>query len=503
MFAQQKFFACNVHKFPTSKGKEIISTVMAGFFLKGGKNRKRKNAGKTPIAVRQKKKSKEVVSDNDDSDLSGAEELESNQSESEDETAQEKRLRLAKEYISKLEHEETDKQLDKDIDKEAIAHRLQEDVLEDAGHLEKFIADTIKPNMENIKILRGHQLPVTCVVVSHDNKYIFSASKDGTIIKWDVTSGVKLGKILNKAKTKDPKSECHSGQVLCLALTTDFKFLASGGQDMLVLIWNPDTLAWLHTFKGHRDNISGLAFQHRKHQLFSASNDKTIKVWSLDEMAYVETLYGHEDAVLGIDSLYRDHAVSCGGRDRSVHLWKIPEESQLVFQSSKGSSFDCITMLNEEYFLTGGDDGSLSVFFVRKKKPITLRMNAHQKKSESPRTCCDESWITAVTCLPYTDLVASGSCDGCIKLWRCEKSFRAVKEIHSIPMLGFVNSLKFSSNGDFLVAGVGQEHRLGRWWKIKEARNSICIIPLDKISSEEKINRQQTGDKKNNNNNNT
>lgn len=37
--------------------------------------------------------------------------------------------------------------------------------------------------MENIKILRGHQLPVTCVVVSHDNKYIFSASKDGTIIK--------------------------------------------------------------------------------------------------------------------------------------------------------------------------------------------------------------------------------------------------------------------------------------------------------------------------------
>jgi hypothetical protein len=27
------------------------------------------------------------------------------------------------------------------------------------------------------------------------------------------------------------------------------------------------------------------------------------------------------------------------------------------------------------------------------------------------------------------------------------------------PQMGFINSLKFSSAGDFLVAGVGQEHR--------------------------------------------
>lgn len=75
--------------------------------------------------------------------------------------------------------------------------------------------------------------------------------------------------------------------------------------------------------------------------------------------------------------------------------------------------------------------------------------------------------------------------------------------------VGFVNSLKFSAAGDFLVAGIGQEHRyhppspalpmgptppssgawrrvtpipfiyrLGRWWRVKEAKNSICIIPL-------------------------
>jgi len=46
---------------------------------------------------------------------------------------------------------------------------------------------------------------------------------------------------------------------------------------------------------------------------------------------------------------------------------------------------------------------------------------------------------------------------------------------------GFVNSLQFSSKGDFLIAGVGQEHRMGRWWRLKQARNSVCFIPLPKV----------------------
>lgn len=44
--------------------------------------------------------------------------------------------------------------------------------------------------------------------------------------------------------------------------------------------------------------------------------------------------------------------------------------------------------------------------------------------------------------------------------------------------VGFVNSLQFSPEGDFLLVSVGQEHRLGRWWRIKQAKNALYIIPL-------------------------
>lgn len=47
-----------------------------------------------------------------------------------------------------------------------------------------------------------------------------------------------------------------------------------------------------------------------------------------------------------------------------------------------------------------------------------------------------------------------------------------------MPLEGFINGLAVSSTGKFLVAAVGQEHRLGRWEHLKKARNEICIVQL-------------------------
>lgn len=79
----------------------------------------------------------------------------------------------------------------------------------------------------------------------------------------------------------------------------------------------------------------------------------------------------------------------------------------------------------------------------------------------------------------------SGSCDGYIRLWKCANNFRKLEEIQKIPVSGFVNSLAFTPDGNYLVAGVGQEHRLGRWWRLKEAKNSVVVIPLRKVKENE------------------
>ena len=48
----------------------------------------------------------------------------------------------------------------------------------------------------------------------------------------------------------------------------------------------------------------------------------------------------------------------------------------------------------------------------------------------------------------------------------------------SVPVTGFVNGLAVAPSGKFVACAVGQEHRLGRWFRVKDARNSLVIVPL-------------------------
>lgn len=62
------------------------------------------------------------------------------------------------------------------------------------------------------------------------------------------------------------------------------------------------------------------------------------------------------------------------------------------------------------------------------------------------------------------------------------KEISAHSRTHTLQV-GVVNALTFAPSGKFLVAAIGQEHRLGRWERIKAARNGVRIIPL--VSADE------------------
>uniref|UniRef100_A0A667X3B6 U3 small nucleolar RNA-interacting protein 2 n=1 Tax=Myripristis murdjan TaxID=586833 RepID=A0A667X3B6_9TELE len=377
-----------------------------------------------------------------------------------EETPQEKKLRLAKLYLDQLREEEDKKAEEESFESDLIAGRLQDEVLEQKGKLQRLIAkDLMTPDPSEIRLLRGHKLPVTCLVISPDDKHIFSAAKDCSIIKWDVESGRKLHTIAGGRKGTEDRHVGHTAHVLCMAISSDGKYLATGDMNKLIMIWEAETCKHLYKFTGHRGPVSGLSFRKGTHDLYSASHDRSVKVWNVDENAYVETLFGHQDVITGLDSLSRERCVSAGGRDRTVRVWKIAEESQLVFHGHEGS-IDCIQLINEEHMITGADDGSLSLWSVNKKKPLSTVKQAHGCHGDAGLE--QPHWVASVAALQNSDTVASGasgSHNSKVQLWKCAQGFRGLEPLFSVPVTGFINSLKFSSSGQFLVAGVGQEHR--------------------------------------------
>ncbi|KAF1420379.1 U3 small nucleolar RNA-interacting protein 2, partial [Spheniscus humboldti] len=395
-----------------------------------------------------------------------------------EETPQEKKLRLAKLYLEQLrQHGES--RPAPGAGAPAGRPRALSPALTPRGSPAHVLLSlqVQPPDPASIRVLRGHQLPVTCLVISPDDRFIFSASKDGSLIKckWEVESGKRLCVVPGGKKGTEERHMGHASHILCMAISSDGKYLATGDRNKLIMIWDAATCKRLHIFTGHRDAVSGLSFRKGTHQLYSASHDRCVKVWNVAENAYVETLFGHQDVITGLDSLSRECCVTAGGRDGTVRLWKIPEESQLVFYGHQGS-IDCIQLINEEHMVSGADDGSVALWGLTKKKPLALARQAHGM--QDAQGLQQPYWISAVAALRNSDLLATGSHSASVKLWKCSEGFRKLEPLWDIPLVGFVNSLKFSAAGDFLVAGLGQEHRLGRWWRVKEAKNSICIIPL-------------------------
>lgn len=92
-------------------------------------------------------------------------------------------------------------------------------------------------------------------------------------------------------------------------------------------------------------------------------------------------------------------------------------------------------------------------------------------------------WLRVGKKLPDSGVLAqaSGAGDGVIRLWQVAdgKVGKVLKELGGLPARGFVNSLQFAKSGKFLVAGMGQEQRLGRWTRDGVAKNGLLIHQLN------------------------
>ncbi|KAI2787440.1 hypothetical protein POX_f07804 [Penicillium oxalicum] len=417
------------------------------------------------------------------SGLSGSE---SGSDSDEGETAADRRLKLAERYLDNVREdvEETIGFDAAEIDRDLIAERLKEDVDEFKGRTFRQIASHLSFSEPSCSFFRSDTQSTTSVALHPP--YAYTVSKDRTLIKWELatpcapatTEGNGSSTRPPRPQRKKPKrvkyargvrkiaetgeESGHTGSILTVAVSPSGKFVATGGADKRLVIWDAETLTPMRTFTQHRDSVSSLAFARHistmssGEQLFSGSYDRTLKTWSISGAghAYVETLFGHQDHVTGVAAMTIDQCVSVGARDRTARLWKVVDESQLVFRGGASkkaphieSNIDCIAPLPPSHFVTGSDSGSISLWSMHKKKPLYTIPLAHGldpmppldelSPEVDPETAARNArhmrrmprWITALATVPGTDVVLSGSWDGWIRAWRISEDKKTI-----IPM---------------------------------------------------------------------
>jgi ribosomal RNA-processing protein 9 len=90
--------------------------------------------------------------------------------------------------------------------------------------------------------------------------------------------------------------------------------------------------------------------------------------------------------------------------------------------------------------------------------------------------------ISAIGSLRGSDLAITGSCDGYVRLWKAAMGdtvkTRSLSPLDKIPLNGYVNGIAVGPKARFCVAAVGQEPKLGRWDRVRGAKNRIAILRL-------------------------
>lgn len=529
--------------------------------------------------AREEEQDDSISGSDTDEDIDDAVSLSGSEASSEEgETAAERRVRLAQRYLNNIREEVQEVGFDaQDLDDDLIASRLRQDVDEAKGRQFRLIASKLDFDGAARCAFRADTLSTTAIAVCHPHAY--TVSKDRTLIKWRLRAPHEWsqdkgrpGKKPHAGKrrpeqmafvkgikiTANEKSQHgHRGPIVSVAASPDGRFVVTGGQDRMMVVWAAEDLRPLKTFTTHRDAVLGLAFAPSPsqaalgQQLFSASADRSIKTYSLageESLAYVETLFGHQDHVAGVAAMAIDQCVSVGTRDRSARLWKVVDETQLKFLGDSShketyhtGSLDCVAALPPSHFVTGSDAGAISLWSQHKKKSLFTIETAHgvdepppfeSVTSEADPTVIEEQKkhdtrraipraITALVSLPGTDIVLSGSHDGCIRVWKLSDDKRTLVA-HSVlgrqdqvatngdmdtgangdahgdakgSIRGIVNGLAVferrkelkdafgmtregETQGLCIVAGIGKEPRLGRQMKVEQGRNGAIVFEV-------------------------
>ena len=410
------------------------------------------------------------------------------------------------------------------------------------------------------KVLRSflHKEPVAAVDFSHDGLRLATAQTDGVIQVWNVRSGAMLktpatmrhesvdslsfnssgvsvatssanGSIAvwNTSTGKERFDRIKALEPVVVRMSPDGRFLASGGKDSVVTIWDASDGSRLRTLFGHTNTVFSVAFSADSRRIVTVSADGTVRIYDTETGRQLGVLRGSKEPLDNVAFGPDKNNIATVGWDGAVRVWSVSglvdlvdntafsaDGNSLLTQNSDGTvplwnadtgdaraygyvpqASSIALSADGSYMATGKRNGEVELWHGTKlahkltghgaTDPIAgLAFSADGKRLASVSENVAFVWRVetgekvremqhevvhggAVALSPDGSYAATADQKGQIKLWTLGPDASSVVALSGSPA-GQVNELVFSPNGQWLAcAGSDGTARL---WNVASTR---------------------------------
>jgi WD40 repeat protein len=333
--------------------------------------------------------------------------------------------------------------------------------------------------------LHGHNHYVNVVAFHPTEPILASCSDDCTVKLWRFRSDAAEA-------TNILTWKAHDDSVKSVAFDPNATILATGSQDKTVKLWMlndknsiPNCLA---TLKGHKDSVNSVAFYPTDCILVSGSEDKTIKLWLLKpdnwkKFECLATLNGHEGSVDSIAIHPASPFLASGSEDATVKLWRFAKGSK---------SAKCVATLEghgtesgEARVAENGNDGRDEDEEEDEEEEEEEESDGNAEDDEDDEEEDDEEeddeeegCVNAVAFHPTQPILASGSDDATVRLWRFSFDIAGPQTPSCFAILrghvDYVLSVAFHPTEPILASGGCEDDKSVRLWRLGE-NSATCF----------------------------
>lgn len=302
------------------------------------------------------------------------------------------------------------------------------------------------PEFANIHTLSISQEKISSVEINLSGEWLaFGASKLGQLLVWEWQS-----------ESYVLKQQGHYFDMNTLSYSSDGQYIATGGDDGKIKIWNTVSGFCFVTFSEHSSAISAVEFAKQGQVLFSASLDGTVRafdlvryrnfrtftspspvqfsslavddsgevvaagstdsfqifMWSVQTGKLLDVLSGHEGPVSSLAFSPTGNILASGSWDKSVRLWNVFDRSHAVEPFSMSADVLALAFRSDGKELAASSlDGQIIFLDVSQGKQTNLiegrKDIAGGRKADDRQAASNSSSSKSFNSLAYS---ADGSC---------------------------------------------------------------------------------------------